>query len=395
MNQKSDDQDDLLDDDQFETDTAYDDAGVEDIGDDWDGTGAEAPAKPKKSMTSTIIIVFGALAALAVVYFTVLAPGDQGGDDLAPAQMTAPQNGQEDPNAPPAPAQSDLAGLKDAAPVGDQSAAPPAPADATAPPQGFMTDPGQLAPAQPETPPAPAPAPDAAQNAGPLTPMPDFPTAHDLQKSGTETPAAPPPADVAATAPPASPVAPEAVPEAPAEAAPTATPTAPAPETAPPVPASADLAAALERINKLEAELQAVKSEKSSAPSGDPGELATLRIAVERLESRVEKLSAVPAPAPPARAETTVDDGITAVTDTPAPKPVKVKKPAAAKPAAPVKSWELRSAWNGTAMIGRPGESDLRSIAVGETVPGLGRITSIAKMGGVWVVQGTSGRLTQ
>jgi hypothetical protein len=57
--------------------------------------------------------------------------------------------------------------------------------------------------------------------------------------------------------------------------------------------------------------------------------------------------------------------------------------------------WILRAATPGSAMIGKPGSNDLQHISVGDTVSGLGRITSISDAGGRWVVKGTSGSIGQ
>jgi len=73
-------------------------------------------------------------------------------------------------------------------------------------------------------------------------------------------------------------------------------------------------------------------------------------------------------------------------------KPSRTVAPAP-KTAAPV--WELKSAQPGQAMVSEKGKSDMVSIAVGDTLKGMGRITSISSQTGRWVVQGTQGRITQ
>ncbi len=56
--------------------------------------------------------------------------------------------------------------------------------------------------------------------------------------------------------------------------------------------------------------------------------------------------------------------------------------------------WELKSAQPGQAMIARRGETDMVSVAVGDNIAGLGRITGIYSESGQWIVQGTNGRVT-
>ena len=93
----------------------------------------------------------------------------------------------------------------------------------------------------------------------------------------------------------------------------------------------------------------------------------------------------------------------------PAPEPVKAKpavkkaakpKPAkvsAKKPAATASSgrWELRAAQPGRAWVSRPGERDMQSVEVGQSLTGIGRVTAILYQNGRWTVQGTSGQINQ
>lgn len=57
--------------------------------------------------------------------------------------------------------------------------------------------------------------------------------------------------------------------------------------------------------------------------------------------------------------------------------------------------WELRGAQPGSALIAKSGSDDIREVAVGDTLSGIGRVTGITSEGGNWVVQGTSGRISQ
>jgi hypothetical protein len=61
---------------------------------------------------------------------------------------------------------------------------------------------------------------------------------------------------------------------------------------------------------------------------------------------------------------------------------------------APVK-WQLRSAVDGAALLGRPNSSELKHVVVGDLVKGLGKITSIREQDGRWVVEGTDGSVSQ
>lgn len=68
------------------------------------------------------------------------------------------------------------------------------------------------------------------------------------------------------------------------------------------------------------------------------------------------------------------------------------KKKAKAKKAI---RWILRSAQPGKATIAQAGSNDMRTVEIGQTVSGLGRIKTIQVENGLWVVRGTRGRVSQ
>jgi hypothetical protein len=79
-------------------------------------------------------------------------------------------------------------------------------------------------------------------------------------------------------------------------------------------------------------------------------------------------------------------------------KPVVTKTATAKQPvkAAPKKSWVLRSAQPGKALVAEVGSNELRSVAVGDTLAGIGKVTDIGKdSAGKWVVNGTRGKINQ
>lgn len=57
--------------------------------------------------------------------------------------------------------------------------------------------------------------------------------------------------------------------------------------------------------------------------------------------------------------------------------------------------WVLKSAQKSRALLSREGQSDIRTVAVGDKVPGLGTILSIEQGQYGWAVVGTSGRVTE
>lgn len=80
--------------------------------------------------------------------------------------------------------------------------------------------------------------------------------------------------------------------------------------------------------------------------------------------------------------------------------PVKTAKETQTKPEKPVwkykaSDWILRSAQNGQAVIYNKRSRETKSVETGYTVSGIGRISSISKVNGKWVVKGSDGSVKQ
>lgn len=73
-------------------------------------------------------------------------------------------------------------------------------------------------------------------------------------------------------------------------------------------------------------------------------------------------------------------------------KPVQVSQP---KPLQKKRSWILKSAGAGKAILSDKETGDLKTVRIGDSVPGLGRIISISMDHSSWVVKGTSGFVTE
>jgi len=82
-----------------------------------------------------------------------------------------------------------------------------------------------------------------------------------------------------------------------------------------------------------------------------------------------------------------------------APIPRKITTPRTAYKApakvAPTPKWELRGASPQEAYVAEVGTQNLRTVSVGDSLNGVGRIQSIGQENGRWVVRGTSGRIYQ
>lgn len=326
-------------------------------------------------------------------------------------------------------------------------------------PQGFLTDPSALAVPKAPLPPtenipsaeAPSGGPGAglppAAPRGPETGNADIPMpAPIMPPPATEQAKAPPPAaapspekpdvltpmpampkEPLAAAPPAMPApaverkemtaeAPLPVPAAGKPEAEKPAGESPAPSPAPsPMPsmASVDHMPALssdvseellEKLDDLSERLTALEGridDLASAPETAPEGLESLRETVEGLQRKMDGMSSAAA-SPARRSEPETAPAAS-------PRPVPAKPPVKAAPAVPSErihaeqrkpaasppQWELRSAQPGTAWVAPGGKGEIQTVEVGDTLPGLGRITSVSFVDGHWVVEGTQGRLSR
>lgn len=65
------------------------------------------------------------------------------------------------------------------------------------------------------------------------------------------------------------------------------------------------------------------------------------------------------------------------------------------KKTTPASSWKLRSAQPGSAILYDSRTGDVKSVEIGDRVAGFGKIKSITKVNGKWVIKGTMGSLSQ
>lgn len=122
-----------------------------------------------------------------------------------------------------------------------------------------------------------------------------------------------------------------------------------------------------------------------SAPAqGNDETVARLEKTIQTLEKRMATLAdskpVATKPAPKKSAATA---------------PVKRKSEKAYVPPKKTTQWELRGASPDEAYVAQKGSQSLRTVRVGNSLDGIGRITSIAVESGRWVVRGTSGIITQ
>ena len=435
-------------DSEFSEEDSWDEEGFEsesgDESGEGDGQSEEQPAKKKKGgLFNVILILLALVGGGGFIYLKVLSPAGQA---TAPQQAEAPATPAVEQQAevppPVAPEQPALAATDPLMPPPAGTTAdalPPATPDVAAP---------ALTPELTDAPPALADAPvePAALTAEPAVPAP---------VAEQPVPAPAQPVEVASAPPMPSPIS---APEPTAEggfsgtlpsakdimlASPSAAKT-PATDVAP-SGISADAAKSIEqklsvllarldtfegRIANLENGIHQTSSEVSAlkAKPAPVADLSAINQSVAKLEQKIASLesgsstpaatpvaakpaespvAAAPAPADvaaiekptfiPAAEEEPAKPAAPAINavDTPktteTPAIVKTEKPVAPK----VTSWVLRSAQPGTAMVAPKDGGDMRSIKVGDTLSGIGRIVAIEMADGRWVVRGTSGTITR
>jgi len=147
------------------------------------------------------------------------------------------------------------------------------------------------------------------------------------------------------------------------------------------------------RIADLEKQLadsqKALKSAQDELAKKS-ADLAKAQSDLKTAQKDAQDAAAAVKAAPKAAAkETATSEAKPAATPKAAPK-------AAAAPAAKRVTWVLRSAKPGMAWVSEKGSNEMRTVSVGDTLSGIGKVTSIAADAqGRWVVNGTRGSINQ
>jgi len=145
------------------------------------------------------------------------------------------------------------------------------------------------------------------------------------------------------------------------------------------MPANTDVIKKLDmivnRLDEMQGQINQIKQNGSS-------QIDNMSETISSLKAELGNIKSAPKAAAPVKAKTV--------------KKAPVKKAAPKKKATkPRVSWDLRAAQPGKAWVSRKGQNNMQPVVVGDTLTGVGRITSISYSGGRWVVQGTSGRIRQ
>lgn len=140
----------------------------------------------------------------------------------------------------------------------------------------------------------------------------------------------------------------------------------------------------------------------AESPATSPDEAVLPQAAPAPTQAKTVSPAASASPETPAEAEKVSEMPETEVAEAPAVAAEKPKEAVAqpvepAKPAKPVvmPNWVLKSAKPGIAVLYDKRTGDVKTVGVGDRVAGLGRIKSVSKVDGRWVVEGTGGKVRQ
>lgn len=138
------------------------------------------------------------------------------------------------------------------------------------------------------------------------------------------------------------------------------------------------------RLDSLSQRIEMIANQSQTAQPQSTSDVSDLKNTIAALEKRISVLSkqqqeSASRPAAPTPAKTTTRSAPKATTPAPAPAP----------------SWTLRGASPGQAYVAERGTQNLRNVAVGDRLAGIGTINSIAQENGQWVVRGSSGTIRQ
>ncbi|MCB1556524.1 MAG: hypothetical protein KDJ15_04335, partial [Alphaproteobacteria bacterium] len=195
----------------------------------------------------------------------------------------------------------------------------------------------------------------------------------------------------------------------PVESAPIEAPPAPAPVSIPPaslsVGSKADenrTVAALDRLNErldsFSERLDRIETRLDEAGTAGTrsSEIESMMKSLRTLEDKVAALSSrkneASPPAPQGKTATVKTEPAKSAAPATAPRPPKKQ---ATAPPTPQIQWVLKAASSGNAYVARAGSNDITRVRPGDSLPGIGKINGIYVENGLWVVQGTDGRIVQ
>ncbi len=171
----------------------------------------------------------------------------------------------------------------------------------------------------------------------------------------------------------------------------------PVPVSAPAVDDSA-LKRIEEKLTSLNDRMTQIESNVGSIKDTKETDYVEIQQAVADLKEDMQALKDRPAASAPKAAVRDPAEEKPATVSKPKATTTKKSKPAAKSAPVSAKTntvWELRAAQPGRAWVSKPGASDMQSVVVGQSLPGIGQITAITYQNGRWTVYGTGGQIQQ
>lgn len=152
-----------------------------------------------------------------------------------------------------------------------------------------------------------------------------------------------------------------------------------------------------EKIDRMLERMEQIESDLGSVKATSNGGNEEIEETIQSLKKEIADLRARPVAPAPSRTPPKEEVSETKTDSSPAVAPAKKVAPpkpiVAAKPAP--SNWELRAAQPGRAWVSPQGSRDMQSVVVGDTLPGIGRVTGIVFQGNQWTVIGTQGQIRQ
>lgn len=148
----------------------------------------------------------------------------------------------------------------------------------------------------------------------------------------------------------------------------------------------------MNRLDRMEADMNDLRSSPGvqGVSSAEQEKIAALEATVEGLKAELDSLRKTSAASATPKPQIL---GSVAGEETRGSRPSRAKpRPTPREEAV---SWVLKGAQPGQAMVAREGSSEMQTVVIGDTLPGVGRITDVAYRDGRWIVEGTKGSIFQ
>lgn len=158
-------------------------------------------------------------------------------------------------------------------------------------------------------------------------------------------------------------------------------------------------------IGRLDEKLAAVSADLSQKIAVTDAKLDDVARTLDSLGAKLDQVAArpvesvsAPVPAPvskPADVAASPSAAAAPVVSAQKPQPVSASDTASTASVTDGPLWVLRSAQPGKAVLSEKGSNDLKTVEVGDSLKGIGKIVAIEKVDGRWIVQGMQGIVSQ